>query len=83
MLSYNTNSDLNVAPDSSSDKRIGKVNLEFEFSFLYWFWARSFDLPVFSLLVSLMGVILLPSLGKERAIYVGRSHTHSEVPWKS
>lgn len=83
MLSYNTNSDLNVAPDSSSDKRIGKVNLEFEFSFLYWFWARSFDLLVFSLLVSLMGVILLPSLGKERAIYVGRSHTHSEVPWKS
>lgn len=83
MLSYNTNSDLNVAPDSSSDKRIGKVNLEFEFSFLYWFWARSFDLLVFSLLVSLMGVILLPSLGKERAIYVGRSHMHSEVPWKS
>ena len=83
MLSYNTNSDLNVAPDSSSDKRIGKVNLEFEFSFLYWFWARSFDLLVFSLMVSLMGVILLPSLGKERAIYVGRSHTHSEVPWKS
>ena len=83
MLSYNTNSDLNVAPDSSSDKRRGKVNLEFEFSFLYRFWARSFDFPVFSLLVSLMGVILLPSLGKERAMYVGRSHTHSEVPWKS
>lgn len=80
MLSYNTNSDLNVAPDNSSDKRRGKVNLEFEFSFLYQFWARSFDFPVFSLLVSLMGVILLPSLGKERAMYVRRSHTHSEVP---
>lgn len=47
MLSYNTNSDLNVAPDSSSDERIGKLNLEFEFSFLYRFWARSFDRPVF------------------------------------
>lgn len=83
MLSYNTNSDLNVAPDSSSDERIGKLNLEFEFSFLYRFWARSFDRPVFSFLVSLLSVILLPSLGKGRAIYVGRSHTHSEVLWKS
>lgn len=64
MLSYSMHSDLMwlrklALGNRSSDQNIGKVNSEFEFSFLHWFWARSFVLPLFSVFSSLGWVYII------------------------